>query len=83
MVPFLLAAGAAQYPRKKFLAALALGRLLRFTILAFLAAAYGSRILQVISQHGRVALYVVIGVCVAVGAFFVIRVLKRKAPKHA
>jgi membrane protein YqaA with SNARE-associated domain len=35
--PFLLAAGALQYSRSKFVAALALGRAIRYTLLAFLA----------------------------------------------
>jgi len=44
MVPFLMAAGAAQYPLKKFLAALTMGRLARYLILAFLAARYGTQL---------------------------------------
>ena len=39
MVPFLLAAGAMQYPARKFLAALALGRISRYLILSYLACA--------------------------------------------
>src|SRR5271170_7322158 len=41
IVPFLLAAGAMQYSPKKFLAALTLGRGIRYTILASLGARYG------------------------------------------
>ena len=44
MVPFLMAAGAAQYPLKKFLAALTMGRLARYLILGFLAARYGTQL---------------------------------------
>src|SRR5216684_1151669 len=40
-VPFLIAAGAMQYSRKKFLGALTLGRGLRYTIAAFLGFHYG------------------------------------------
>src|SRR5580698_828719 len=43
-VPFLLAAGAMQYSRKKFLAALTLGRGIRYTILAGLGVLYGTAI---------------------------------------
>src|SRR5215470_11798295 len=45
IVPVLLAAGALQYPRKRFLVALALGRGIRFTIFAFLGAHYGRHVI--------------------------------------
>jgi membrane protein YqaA with SNARE-associated domain len=51
MVPFLFAAGAMQYPVRKFLAALTAGRLVRYTVLAFLAQQYGRHILPFFSQH--------------------------------
>src|SRR5258708_39085290 len=47
IVPMLLAAGALQYPTRKFLAALALGRRLRDTIIAYLGAHYGRNIVNV------------------------------------
>src|SRR5262245_60491062 len=40
-VPFILAAGAMQYARKKFLGALAVGRSIRFSALALLGSIYG------------------------------------------
>src|SRR5208283_4913432 len=43
-LPFLLAAGAMQYSRKKFLAALVLGRGIRYTIEAALGFVYGRHI---------------------------------------
>jgi membrane protein DedA with SNARE-associated domain len=84
MVPFLLAAGAAQYPRKKFLSALALGRSIRYGVLAFLAAMYGRQILRMISKHGRL-IVIIVGISVAVGVATVLllRRAKRKAPQHA
>jgi len=61
MVPFLLAAGAMQYPVRKFLAALALGRIFRYMILAYLAARYGRRIIAFIRVHGNpVALGIIV-----------------------
>src|ERR1700689_93383 len=45
-VPFLIAAGAGQYSPKKFLAALTLGRGVRYTIAAFLGFHYGRPILR-------------------------------------
>ncbi len=53
MVPFLLAAGAMQYPPRKFLAALTLGRISRYMILAYLAARYGRQIIAFIAEHGH------------------------------
>jgi len=64
MVPFLFAAGAMQYPVRKFLAALALGRIVRYTILAYLAARYGRKIIRFIAQHGHPVVLVVVGLLV-------------------
>jgi membrane protein DedA with SNARE-associated domain len=84
MVPFLLAAGATQYPRKKFLAALAIGRSVRYGVLAFLAAIYGRRILRVILQHGRIVVMIIL-VCVstAIVIFLLLRRGKNKAERRA
>jgi len=70
MVPFVLAAGALQYSVEKFLAALTLGRMARFTLLAFLSARYGRRMLIYISQSGHPVLVTVIGVMIALCAVF-------------
>jgi membrane protein YqaA with SNARE-associated domain len=51
MVPFLLAAGAAQYPRKRFIGALTVGRGLRYAALAYLASIYGRTIMKIVSNH--------------------------------
>jgi membrane protein YqaA with SNARE-associated domain len=61
MVPFLFAAGAMQYPVRKFLAALTLGRIARYMILAYLAALYGRRIIAFIAKHGYPVILAVIG----------------------
>jgi membrane protein YqaA with SNARE-associated domain len=53
MLPFLLAAGAMQYPARKFLAALTVGRFSRYMILAYLAARYGRQIIAFIAEHGH------------------------------
>ena len=53
MVPFLFAAGAMQYPVRKFLFALTLGRISRYMILAYLAARYGRQIIAFITEHGH------------------------------
>jgi membrane protein YqaA with SNARE-associated domain len=79
MVPFLLAAGAMQYPVRKFLFALTLGRCARYALLAFLAARYGRHILTFISQDGHPALLVAIGlIATVVAVVFVVFAGKRK-----
>jgi membrane protein YqaA with SNARE-associated domain len=82
MVPFLFAAGAMQYSVKKFLFALTLGRITRYSLLAFLAARYGRQMLAVISQHGHPVLIAVIGLITAVMAALIF-ILARKRKKRA
>src|ERR1017187_5908762 len=63
-LPFLLAAGAMQYSRKKFLAALILGRGVRYSIVAGLGFFYGRHILRFFSQYYKPAMAVLIGLAV-------------------
>jgi len=65
MTPFLIAAGAMQYPAKKFLAALAIGRIVRYTILAYLGARYGRRIIAVLSEIGHPSALAALGILLA------------------
>src|ERR1700678_3293910 len=51
ITPMLLAAGAMQYPTKKFLTALAVGRGIRFTILSYLGYHYGRHIVKFFDQY--------------------------------
>jgi membrane protein DedA with SNARE-associated domain len=51
ITPMLLAAGAMQYPTKKFLTALAVGRGIRFTILGYLGYHYGRNIVKFFAQY--------------------------------
>ncbi len=67
LVPFLLAAGAMQYSRKKFLAALMLGRGIRFTILAGLGAVYGRHITRFFSRYYKPTLAILIGLAIVGG----------------
>jgi len=83
MVPFLFAAGAMQYPVGKFLAALTAGRIVRYSLLAFVAAHYGRQLLTtVISQLGHPVLKVVVGL-IAAAITALIFVLVRKHHKQA
>jgi membrane protein YqaA with SNARE-associated domain len=52
MVPFVLVAGALQYSVKKFLIAMTIGRAVRYTVFAWLAAHYGRHILSLIPWSG-------------------------------
>jgi membrane protein YqaA with SNARE-associated domain len=79
MVPFLLAAGALQYSAGKFLAALAMGRMVRYAILAYLAARYGRHTLTLISRVRHPILIAAIAlVATAVVVLAVILGSKRK-----
>ena len=51
IVPMLLAAGALQYPTRKFLTALTVGRGLRYIILAYLGYQYGRNIVKFFDQY--------------------------------
>ena len=76
IVPALLAAGAMQYPRKRFIAALAVGRGIRFTVVAFLGAHYGKPIVAFFSQYYEPALLVLIGLAVIGGIFALLEYLR-------
>jgi len=78
IVPFLLAAGAMQYSRKKFIAALALGRAIRFTIVAGLGAIYGRHIVRFFSRYYKPALFVLIGLAVIGGVLAFIQYYRYK-----
>jgi membrane protein YqaA with SNARE-associated domain len=79
MVIFMLAAGAMQYSVKKFLLALTLGRAIRYSLLAFLAARYGRHVMTLFSRHAYTFLIVVVVLIAAsVATLIFILVSKRK-----
>jgi len=81
LVPFVLVAGAMKYSAKKFVAALAVGRALRYTILVILAAFYGRQILHFFTAHKFWIAGTIVCVAVAaVTAYFFFRERKRTAP---
>jgi membrane protein YqaA with SNARE-associated domain len=63
-VPFLLAAGAMQYAPKKFLAALTVGRGIRYFVAAALGFVYGRHILRFFSKYYAPSLAILIGLAV-------------------
>jgi membrane protein YqaA with SNARE-associated domain len=69
IVPILLAAGAMQYPAQKFLTALALGRSIRFTILGYLGAHYGTHIVNFFARYYWPVLLSLIAFSVAGGLY--------------
>ena len=75
-VPFLLAAGAMQYSRKKFLAALTLGRAVRYSIFAALGFHYGTHILRFFSRYYKPAVAILIGLAVIGTVLSVIQYLR-------
>lgn len=80
MVPFVLAAGVMQYPMKRFLGAMVVGRVIRYTALAYLAGRYGRRIL-----HPGPVIWTVFGIFIvaAVLAFLLWREIRSREPAHA
>ena len=78
ITPFLIAAGAMQYPTREFLSALGLGRIVRYTIFAYLGARYGRKIIALIRGAGNpftlVILVALVGTAAAV--FFIWRGVK-------
>lgn len=72
LVPVLLAAGALQYSRKKFVAALSLGRCIRYCLVAGLGSLYAGPITSFFSRYYKPTALVLAGIA-AIGSFFAIR----------
>ncbi len=83
IVPFLLAAGALEYPSKKFLAALTLGRAVRYTILASLGARYGGRIVTFFAHNYKPTLAILIGLAVLGAVTSLISYYRHRPAKNA
>ena len=84
LVPVLLAAGAMQYPRKKFLGALTLGRSVRYLLVAGLGTLYGDAIVSFFSRYYMAALLTLIGLAVVGGIVTLVEYLRsRRHHRHA
>ena len=81
-VPFLLAAGALQYSRKKFLTALAIGRGIRFLVVAGLGAIYEDAIVRFFSEYYEPALFTLIGMAIIAGIFALIQYIQYRKRHH-
>jgi membrane protein YqaA with SNARE-associated domain len=80
IVPFLLAAGALQYPVTKFLAALSFGRMIRYAALGYLSFRYGRTMLKFVTKFRHPYLIVSI-VLIATAATIVFVILQKKRKK--
>ena len=79
IVPMLLAAGALQYPTRKFLTALAVGRGVRYTILAYLGFHYGRHIVRFFALYYWPVLIALI-TFTALGGLYGLYEYKRRQP---
>ena len=86
IVPVLIAAGALEYPRRKFLAALAVGRGIRYAAVAYLGHIYGRSILRWFGKYYQPLLYTLIGLAVLASltaAYYWWRNKKKQGGQHA
>jgi membrane protein YqaA with SNARE-associated domain len=81
IVPMLLAAGAMQYSTRKFLTALAVGRGIRFTILAYLGARYGRHIVTFFARYYWDVLFALIAFSALGGVFGLLEYKRRQKAK--
>jgi membrane protein DedA with SNARE-associated domain len=81
IVPVLMTAGALKYPTRKFLAALGVGRAIRFFALAFLSRLYGTAIIGWVSRYYKPLLYALIGLAV-LGGIAALFYFKRYRPQQ-
>jgi|SRR5215470_15404212 len=76
--PFLIAAGAMNVPKRKFLTAFSLGRFMRYGTAAFLGKLYGRPLLSFVSRYERPVLWTLIGLGIGCGIAAAIYFIRRK-----
>jgi len=81
LVPVLLAAGAMQYPRRKFLSSLTAGRGVRYSIVAGLGALYGNSIVAFFSRYYKSALLILVSLA-AIGGIVTLFEYRRSRRKQ-
>jgi len=81
LVPVLMAAGVMQYPRRRFLAALSIGRGVRFFVVAFLGKTYGTAIVGWVGKYYKPFLYTLIALAI-LGGIGALLYFKWYRPKH-
>ena len=86
IVPFLMAAGVMQYPKRWFLSSYALGRIIRFGLVGWVTAKYGRHIFGFFSRYYKPAMYslIVLGVLGGAAAiWWYLRIRRRKKAEDA
>ncbi len=78
IVPFLVAAGALKYSRHRFLSALALGRGVRYFVVAYLGHIYGKQIFAFFDKYYRPILYALIALAVVGGITVLLLYLRKR-----
>lgn len=78
LVPVLLAAGALQFSRKKFVAALAFGRGVRYSLIAGFGSLYGKQIAGFFSRYYKPAVLVLVGLAVLGSIFALMEYLRSR-----
>src|SRR5262249_49321989 len=78
LVPVLLAAGALQYPRKKFVGALALGRGVRYIVIAGFGSLYGKAIVDFFSRYYKPAVLILVGLAALGGILTLAKYLRSR-----
>jgi membrane protein YqaA with SNARE-associated domain len=85
-VPFFLAPGVLKYPLKKFLAAVVVGRSIRYAVMAYLGSIYGRAVFHWMHHYYRPILYGLLGLVVVgalVGLYYWRRFRRHKDRKAA
>ena len=82
LVPVLLAAGALQYSRKKFLGALAFGRSVRYLLVAGMGSLYGRQITAFFTRYYKPAVLILVGLAVLGGILTLIQYLRSRHEKR-
>jgi membrane protein YqaA with SNARE-associated domain len=81
IVPVLMAPGILEYPTRKFIAALTVGRGLRYVAIAFLAHVYGKQIIGFLTRYERPLLYTLLALA-ALGGIAALAYIKYYRPKR-
>jgi membrane protein YqaA with SNARE-associated domain len=80
--PVLTAAGVMHYPKNRFLPALAIGRTVRFFLVAYLGQRFGQAIIDFFVQYYRPTLYILIALAISGSILGLIYLLKRYKPRR-
>jgi membrane protein YqaA with SNARE-associated domain len=84
MSPFLLGAGAMNYPVKKYLLALTAGRAIRFTLVAYLASLFGRSLFKLFADHyGKILVGLIAAAVLACVVFFFYRFRRKRKTEEA